>query len=199
MQSSMSIAVAFTKATVILAVSCIVSAFSTDADAETLSPRSGKGGQIISEVRVDSGNELRGLMILEKNDRPCVVQVYGNSGVISRFEGRIEECKGSGPTQAKGIDSTKGQVFVSGGGSYVTELKVCLSDSDRVKGWTIYGFHTGSPNIVSDSFKRPNCDLPWEDRVKCPSGMKAIGVRGFFKPGTGNKSAMLRGMMLICD
>lgn len=200
MQSSINIAAAVTKTTVISAVLCVLSAFSTGADAETLSQRSGKSGQIILEARVDGRTDLRGLMILEKSDRPCVVQVYGTSVQTKRYEGRISECFGGGPKQAKGIDSTKGKVFISGGGSYVTGLKVCLSKSDRVKGWTIYGRNGVSPNTVSDSFKRNNCpNNGWQDRVDCPPNTKAIGVRGFFKPGSGNRSAILRGLMLICD
>jgi hypothetical protein len=35
-------------------------------------------GSVIAEARVSPGNALRGLMILEKADHPCVVQVYGN-------------------------------------------------------------------------------------------------------------------------
>jgi hypothetical protein len=94
MQSSINIAVAVTKTTVISAVLCVLSAFSTGADAETLSQRSGKSGQIILEARVDPGNPLRGLMILEKSDRPCVVQVYGDVQLPKRYEGRISQCLG---------------------------------------------------------------------------------------------------------
>jgi hypothetical protein len=174
--------------------------FGTAATAETLSARSGKSAEIVAEARVDSGGTLRGLMILEKSDRPCVVQLYGTSGVIDKYEGRIERCNGGGPKQAKGIDSTKGQVFIKGGGSYVTGLKVCLSSSDRVKGWTLYGKSNNSPNTVSDSFKRNNCpDNGWQNRVDCPAGTKAIGVQAYFEPGSGTRSASLRGMKLICN
>jgi hypothetical protein len=156
-------------------------------------------GSVIAEARVSPGNALRGLMILEKADHPCVVQVYGNLVGVEDYEGRIETCEGGGPTKADGFDSYKGQVFISGGGSYVTGLKVCLSGSDRVKGWTIYGLSNSSPNIVSDSFKRPNCPNDgWQTRVDCPAGAEAIGVRAQFEPGTGDKSDMLRGMQLIC-
>lgn len=168
--------------------------------AETLSARTGMSGQIIAESRVDSGGNLRGLMILEKSDRPCVVQLYGALVPIKNYEGRIDQCNGGGPKKAKGIDSTKGQVFIKGGGSYVTGLRVCLSNSDRVKGWTIYGESNSSPNTVSDSFKRNNCPNDgWRKRVDCPSGTKAIGVQAFFEPGSGNRSDYLRGMKLICE
>ncbi len=187
-------------ATSTLAVFSFLSVYWHNANAETLSPRSGKSGEIIAEARVDSGGDLRGLMILEKSDRPCVVQVYGDTVGVKTYEGRIERCNGTGPEQAKGVDSTKGKVFITGGGSYVTGLKVCLSNSDRVKGWTIYGKSVNSPNIVSDSFKRNNCpEDGWKKRVDCPAGSKAIGVQGYFKPGSGNQSAILRGMRLICD
>ena len=179
---------------VALAVTC------GSAAAETLSTRSGKPGNVLAEARVDSGGALRGLMILEEADRPCVVQVYGNVAAVGSYEGRIEKCKGSGPTQADGLDSFKGQVFLTGGDSHATGLKVCLSGSDRVKGWTIYGKSDASPNTVSDSFQRPNCpDDGWQTRVDCPAGTRAIGVRAHFEPGTGNNSDMLRGMQLICD
>ena len=178
----------------------ILSFWFSPAIAETLSERTGKRGQIIAEARVDPGNDLRGLMILEKSDKPCVVQVYGAVSTVKRYEGRIDQCKGGGPEQAKGIDSTKGQVFVSGGGSYATGLRVCLSNSDRVKGWTLYGTHHGTPHTVSDSFARNNCpDDGWKKRVNCPSGTKAIGVQAFFEPGSGKNSDILRGMKLICE
>lgn len=168
--------------------------------AETLSARTGMSGQIIAESRVDSGGNLRGIMILEKSDRPCVVQLYGALVPIKDYEGRIDQCNGGGPKKAKGINSTKGQVFIKGGSSYVTGLSVCLSNSDRVKGWTIYGESNSSPNTVSDSFKRNNCPKDgWRERVDCPSGTKAIGVQAFFEPGSGNRSDYLRGMKLICE
>lgn len=170
------------------------------APAETLSARTGMSGQIIAESRVDSGGTLRGLMILEKSDRPCVVQLYGALVPIKNYEGRIDKCNGGGPKKAKGVNSTKGQVFIKGGSSYVTGLKVCLSSSDRVKGWTIYGKSTLSQNTVSDSFKRNNCPNDgWRKRVDCPSGTKAIGVQAFFDPGSGNRSDKLSGMKLICE
>lgn len=170
------------------------------AQAEEMSPRTGKSGQIVVEARVDSGNDLRGLMILEQADRPCVVQVYGAVQTVANYEGRIDKCKGGGPTKAAGIDSTKGLVFLRGGSSYVTGLNVCLSSSDRVKGWTLYGKSNESPNTVSDSFKRSNCPKDgWKKRVNCPNGTKAIGIQAHFKPGTGKNSDMLRGMRLICD
>ena len=169
------------------------------AAAETLSARSGKTGNLITEARVDPGGALRGLMILEKSDRPCVVQVYGDVVGVTDYEGRIDQCKGTGPKKADGINPYKGQVFISGGGSFATGLKVCLSRSDRVKGWTLYGKSYYTADTVSDSFKRPNCpDDGWQARVDCPSGTKAIGVRAHFEPGTGNNSDMLRGMQLIC-
>jgi hypothetical protein len=184
----------------ILAAGIALAATCTNASAESLSARSGKTGEVVAEARVDSGNDLRGLMILEQSDRPCVVQVYGDLASIGSYEGRIDKCKGGGPTKADGIDSTKGQVFVVGGGSFVTGLKVCLSSSDRVKGWTLYGESSSSPNTVSDSFKRPNCPNDgWQARVDCPNDTKAIGVHAYFEPGTGNNSDMLRGMQLICD
>jgi hypothetical protein len=184
----------------ILAAGVALAAAGSSASAETLSARSGMSGNLIAEARVDPGGALRGLMILEKADRPCVVQIYGNLVPVKSYEGRIEMCKGSGPTKADGVDSTKGQVFLTGGGSHVTGLKVCLSGSDRVKGWTIYGASLTSPNTVSDSFKRPNCpDNGWQTRVDCPAGTKAIGVRAHFEPGTGDNSDMLRGMQLICS
>lgn len=168
--------------------------------AETLSALTGKSGQIIIESRVDSGGNLRGLMILEKSDRPCVVQLYGALVPIKNYEGRIDQCNGGGPKKAKGINSTKGQVFIKGGGSYVTGLRVCLSNSDRVKGWTIYGESNSSPITISDSFKRNNCPNDgWKKRVDCPSGTKAIGVQALFEPGSGNRSDYLRGMKLICE
>ena len=170
------------------------------ASAETVSDRTGLGGNIVQEARVKSGNQLRGLIILEQADRPCVVQVYGNLAPVKEYEGRIDNCKGGGPTKADGFSENKGEVFIVGGASYVTGLKVCLSDSSRVKGWTIYGRTNSSPNIVSDSFKRPNCpDDGWQSRVDCPTGTKAIGVRTYSEPGTGENSDMLRGMQLICN
>jgi hypothetical protein len=185
---------------IILAASVALAAPCSSASAETFSARSGKSGNVITEARVDAGNDLRGLMILEQADRPCVVQIYGDLVPVASYEGRIDKCKGGGPTKADGVDSTKGQVFISGGGSYVTGLKVCLSSSDRVKGWTIYGVSIESSNTVSESFKRPNCpDDGWQTRVDCPTGTQAIGVRAHFEPGTGNNSDMLRGMQLICD
>ena len=185
---------------VILAASVALVAAGSSASAETFSERSGKFGQIRTEARVDTGNELRGLMILEQADRPCVVQVYGDLAPVASYEGRVDKCKGGGPTKADGVDSTKGQVFISGGSSYVTGLKVCLSSSERVKGWTLYGVSTDSSGTVSESFKRPNCpDDGWQARVDCPTGTQAIGVRAHFEPGTGNNSDMLRGMQLICD
>ena len=168
--------------------------------AETLSSRTGMSGQIIAESRVDSGGNLRGLMILEKSDRPCVVQLYGELVPTKDYEGRIDQCNGGGPKKAKGVNSTKGKVFITGGSSYVTGLKVCLSNSDRVKGWTIYGKSNSSQNTVSDSFKRNNCPSDgWKKRVDCPSRTKAIGVQAFFEPGSGNRSDYLRGMKLICE
>lgn len=168
--------------------------------AETLSNRTGMSGQIITESRVDSGGNLRGLMILEKSDRPCVVQLYGELVPTKDYEGRIDQCNGGGPKKAKGVNSTKGQVFIKGGSSHVTGLKVCLSSSDRVKGWTIYGKSNSSQNTVSDSFKRNNCPSDgWKRRVDCPSRTKAIGVQAFFEPGSGNRSDYLRGMKLICE
>ena len=157
-------------------------------------------GQIIAESRVDPGGNLRGLMILEKSDRPCVVQLYGELVPTKDYEGRIDQCNGGGPKKAKGVNSTKGQVFIKGGSSHVTGLKVCLSSSDRVKGWTIYGKSNSSQNTVSDSFKRNNCPSDgWKKRVDCPSRTKAIGVQAFFEPGSGNRSDYLRGMKLICE
>ena len=167
---------------------------------ETLSDRSGRHGEVIREARVDAGNEMRGLMVIEQADRPCVVQIYGDLVPIRSYEGRIDTCKGGGPTEADGIDSTKGQVFLSGGASYVTGLRVCLSSSDRVKGWTLFGRSAASPNTVSESFHRPNCPGDgWQDRVDCPAGSKAIGVRAHFEAGSGNNSDMLRGMQLSCE
>lgn len=178
----------------------LLSLSQNNALAETLSARTGMSGQIITESRVDPGENLRGIMILEKSDRPCVVQLYGALVPIKNYEGRIDQCNGGGPKKAKGIDSTKGQVFIKGGSSYVTGLSVCLSNSDRVKGWTIYGESNSSPNTVSDSFKRNNCPNDgWKKRVDCPSGTKAIGVQAFFEPGSGNRSDYLRGMKLICE
>ena len=184
---------------VILAAGVAFGAACGHASAETLSARSGMSGNVVAEARVDPGNTLRGLMILEKADRPCVVQVYGDLVAVESYEGRIGTCKGSGPTKADGLDSTKGKVFISGGSSYVTGLKVCLSGSNRVKGWTIYGVSENSLNTVSESFQRPNCpNGGWQPRVNCPAGTKAIGVRAHFEPGTGMNSDMLRGMQLIC-
>src|SRR3712207_3056694 len=92
---------------VVLAVIC------GSAAAETLSARSGKSGNVVAEARVESDGALRGLMILEKADRPCVVQIYGNLAAVKIYEGRIDKCKGNGPTQADGPDSYKGQVFLT--------------------------------------------------------------------------------------
>jgi hypothetical protein len=170
--------------------------------AEELSPRTGDTGQIIEEARVDRGNNLRGLMILEKSDRPCVVQVYGQVSTVRSYEGRIDLCNGGGPKQAKGANSVKGQVFVSGGGSYATGLRVCMSNSGRVKGWTLFGKSNNSPNTISDSFRRVNCPRDgsgWQRRVDCPDDTKAIGVRAHFQPGSGNRSDILKGMELICE
>lgn len=178
---------------VILATGVALAIAGPGASAETFSARSGKAGNVIDEVRTDPGSDLRGMIILEKADRPCVVQVYGNLIGIDKYEGRIEKCKGGGPKTGKG------QVFIYGS-SFVTGLKVCLSNSDRVKGWTIYGASQTSSGTLSDSFKRTNCpDDGWQARVDCPAGTKAIGVRAHFEPGTGNNSDMLRGMQLICD
>jgi hypothetical protein len=143
----------------VLAAGAVMAAICGSASAETLSARSGKSGNVIAEARVDSGGALRGLMILEKADRPCVVQIYGNLAAVKGYEGRIDKCKGNGPTQADGPDSYKGQVFLTAGSSYATGLKVCLSGSDRVKGWTIYGRSDTSPNTISDAFQRPNCPM----------------------------------------
>jgi hypothetical protein len=185
---------------VVFAAGVAVIATCGAASAESLTARSGKTGQVIAEARVDPGNDLRGLMILEKADRPCVVQVYGDLAPVQEYEGRLDKCKGAGPTKADGIDSTKGKIFLVGGGSFATGLKVCLSNSDRVKGWTLYGRSYNSPNEISESFKRPNCpDDGWQTRVECPADTQAIGVRAHFEPGTGNNSDMLRGMQLICD
>jgi hypothetical protein len=107
------------------------------ASAETLSALSGMAGDVVAEARVSSDGALRGLMVLERSDRPCVVQVYGDLVSVDNYEGRVERCSGAGPTHADGPGSTRGQVFISGGSSYVTGLRVCLSDSDRVKGWTL--------------------------------------------------------------
>ena len=159
----------------LLAAGVALAAACSGASAETLSARSGKSGNVIAEARVDPGGTLRGLMILEESDRPCVVQIYGNLVGVESYEGRIDQCQEGGTTKAKGWDSHKGQVFITGGGSYVTGLKVCLSGSDRVKGWTIYGESQTSPNTVSDSFKRPNCPGDgWQTRVDCPPGTEAI-------------------------
>jgi hypothetical protein len=171
-----------------------------DASAETLSERSGKVGNVIAETRVDSGDSLRGMMILEQSDRPCVVQIYSDLIPVESYVGRIDKCNGGGPKKAKGIDSSKGQVVISGGGSYVTGLKVCLSSSDRVKGWTLYGKSNSSPNTISESFVHTNCPNDgWQTRVDCPTDANAIGVRAYFEPGTGNRSDALRGMQLICN
>jgi len=172
----------------------------TAASAESLSPRSGNEGDIIKETRGNDRSYLRGLIILEKSDRPCVVQIYGNLVRVKDYTGRIEECSGSGPKMAKGVNSSKGQVFISGGSSYVHGLKLCLSSSNRVKGWTIYGKSAYSPNEVSDSFRRTNCpNGGWQRRVDCPDNTKAIGVRAHFMAASGNKSDSLTGMQLICD
>ncbi len=170
------------------------------ASAETLSGLSGTAGDVVAEARVDAGGALRSLMVLERSDRPCVVQVYGNLVPVDSYEGRVERCRGGGPTRADGTDSTKGKVFIGGGGSYATGLRVCLSDSDRVKGWTIYGVSNASPHTVSESFRRPNCpDDGWRSRIDCPAGTRAIGVRAHFAAATGNNSDMLSGMQLICE
>jgi hypothetical protein len=185
---------------VILVAGVVLAAACAGASAETFSARSGKTGNVIDEARIDPGDALRGLIILEKSDRPCVVQVYGNLWGIEEYDDRIDKCKGTGPKKADGINPYKGQVLLTGGGIFATGLKVCLSNSDRVKGWTLYGKSYETVGTVSDSFKRPNCpDDGWQARVDCPAGTKAVGVRAHFEPGTGNNSDMLRGMQLICD
>lgn len=169
---------------------------------EELSPLTGKTGQIVQDERVRNPGTtgfLQSLMILESADHPCIVQLYGDDLTVDRYEGRINQCKDFGSNRGKGIDATKGRVAIRGGGVYITGLNVCLSSSNRVKGWTIYGKSVQSPNTVSDSFKRANCPANgWQQRSDCPAGMKAVGVQAMFEPGRGTISDSLSGMRLIC-
>jgi hypothetical protein len=81
-----------TKPALVAGVTALAAACGTSAAAEVLSARSGKAGSVVAEARVDSGGALRGLMILEKADRPCVVQVYGALAAVGSYEGRVDEC-----------------------------------------------------------------------------------------------------------
>ncbi|NVJ65195.1 MAG: hypothetical protein HWE16_01815 [Gammaproteobacteria bacterium] len=174
-------------------ISLISLFISTSTIAEVLSPRSGNVGDYSREARVNS-SFLRGFMVLEKFDRPCVVQLYGTLVGQSNYEGRIEECNGSGPTTGP----YSAQTFISGGSSYVTGIKVCHSNSNRVKGYTLYGRAFGSPFTLSDSYERANCN-DWQTRVNCPTDTRAIGVKAYFMNGSGSRSDSLTGIRLICE
>ncbi len=149
-----------------------------------ITPVSGEAGNIQSDHQNPGfTNNMTSFWVKEKYDKPCWVRV----GFRTTWPDTIERCIGSAPS------GSKGKVEV---GLYITGIRVCHSSSGRVKGYTLFG-KDGNGNTQVETFKRPNCDA-WQQRVNCPAGEMATGVRLHFDAGSGNKSDILTGVQLHC-
>lgn len=149
--------------------------------------------------RLDLGAQaMTGLRVVEHNDRPCSVMVWG-----------LDTPSGEDVACVRGGRYTDHQLRrVSLKSPAVRSLAVCanaggLGRKGRVKGVRLRGAairDDGSFDSAhtSDEYALPNCGRKeWTEPVSCESGHVATGVIAYFRVGNRNQQD-LHGLQLIC-
>lgn len=129
----------------------------------------------------------------EERDRPCEIEIAGYAPGLEPYptaRKRLERCDGDGGSQA-----SRKTVSLHGDRAAVRSLRVCQSSitTDRLKGIELDGNVISQNNVLtrdtaSASVERANC-ADWGNRVGCPAGEVATGVRvGFANVRVGLRS-----------
>lgn len=154
---------------------------------------------------------LTKLTFWEYNDDPAKVDL---EGIINYHEGgspKSETVKNRVATPDNrmfipGDDVSKKTISVSNDRA-ITSLQVCINNQ-KVKGVRIWGANfdnDGKPkndSAIFSEFKRPNCGSnQWVQKVSCPAGKVAVGLRVENSHKTeedGNRYKGFMGLSLIC-
>jgi len=148
-------------------------------------------GQIMS-ADLAPGTFMHGINVRERRDSPCWASLQGWSFGGPRAK-NIELCKQPGYASEK-------RANVEGNSTNqraITGLQVCLNAAGtRLKGVRVWGGAADESGVFhadgsSDTARRTNCSW-WKDRVDCPAGQAAVGLRA---RKSGNA---INGLALVC-